>query len=255
MATSLTVEAHLDAIAARADLMAGIAARTDPSTAVPTCPGWSLHELVAHQGGVHRWATAHVSGAKDIDSAPLFIAPHEPDQLAAWLRRGADELATALRSAPADVAATRFLNDAPSPLAFWARRQAHETTIHSVDAQSAAIGQTIVSSESGITGDVALDGLDELVAGFVPRSTTRLRHDEPVRIAIVPIDSDGGFTVDVSTEAPVTRTEVDTDADLVVRGTALQLYLGLWNRGDELEVIGRPELLDAWRRQMRIRWS
>lgn len=30
--------------------------------------------------------------------------------------------------------------DAPSPLAFWARRQAHETAIHRADAQLAADG-------------------------------------------------------------------------------------------------------------------
>jgi len=253
--TSLTTDAHLDVVAARVDVMASVAARTDPGTVVPTCPQWVLRDLVVHQGGVHRWATAHVVGAADIDSAPMFVAPEGADQLAAWLRRGADELLTALRSAPDDLNAVRFLKDAPAPRAFWARRQAHEMTIHSVDAQSAELGRTIAAHESGIAHEVAVDGLDELVAGFVPRGTTRLRHHEPVRISIAPTDSDVGYTVDVSSEPPFTRSGIDTDADLTVRGTARQLYLGLWNRGDEIDVSGRTELLDAWRRQMRIRWS
>ena len=29
---------------------------------VPTCPGWTVRDLLAHQGMVHRWATAVVRG-------------------------------------------------------------------------------------------------------------------------------------------------------------------------------------------------
>ena len=36
---------------------------------------------------------------------------------------------------------------------------------------------------------------------------------------------------------------------------AVQLYLSLWNRDDEITTDGRPDLLDQWRQQVRIRWS
>jgi hypothetical protein len=41
----------------------------------------------------------------------------------------------------------------------------------------------------------------------------------------------------------------------VLSGTAAQVYLSLWNRDDELTWEGRPDLVDEWRRQVRIRWS
>ena len=44
-------------------------------------------------------------------------------------------------------------------------------------------------------------------------------------------------------------------ADATFSGTAAQLYLGLWNRGDEVTATGRPDMLDRWRTVQRVRWS
>jgi hypothetical protein len=41
----------------------------------------------------------------------------------------------------------------------------------------------------------------------------------------------------------------------VLSGTAVQVYLSLWNRADELTTEGRPDVLGQWRKQVRIRWS
>jgi hypothetical protein len=43
--------------------------------------------------------------------------------------------------------------------------------------------------------------------------------------------------------------------EAVFSGTAVQLYLSLWNRADEITTNGRPDLVDQWRKQIRIRWS
>jgi hypothetical protein len=43
--------------------------------------------------------------------------------------------------------------------------------------------------------------------------------------------------------------------DAALAGTAAQLYLGLWNRGDEMRVSGRDDLLDRWRKEVRVRWG
>jgi len=48
------------------------------------------------------------------------------------------------------------------------------------------------------------------------------------------------------------RTEVPA---AVFSGTAAQLYLSLWNRADEITTNGRSDLVDQWRKQIRIRWS
>ena len=34
--------------------------RADPSSAVPSCPEWTVADLAEHLGGIHRWAEALV---------------------------------------------------------------------------------------------------------------------------------------------------------------------------------------------------
>src|SRR5207253_4063893 len=51
--------------------------------------------------------------------------------LLAWFRDGHAALVGTLESAPPDLKCFTFL-PAPSALAFWARRQAHETGIHQI---------------------------------------------------------------------------------------------------------------------------
>jgi hypothetical protein len=44
------------------------------------------------------------------------------------------------------------------------------------------------------------------------------------------------------------------EADVVdVRGTAVQVYLALWNRGDEVSC-SDPELLERWRSDVQVLW-
>jgi hypothetical protein len=43
-------------------------------------------------------------------------------------------------------------------------------------------------------------------------------------------------------------------ADTVLTGTAAQLYLGLWNRGDEIVATGRDGFVERWHEVQRIRW-
>lgn len=112
MPTSLTVDQHLEAVAARTAVVADIVGGVDLAADVPTCPGWSLYDLVAHLSGVHRWATAQVRGEREADPGPMFAAPAEAAALVAWLTEGAGRLMEALRSAPDDLEALRFLNDA-----------------------------------------------------------------------------------------------------------------------------------------------
>ena len=73
-------------------------------------------------------------------------------------------LVTALRCAPPDLSVATFL-PAPSPLHFWARRQAHETAIHRADAD-AACGEL-----STYAPEFAQDGIDELLHGFAARKS------------------------------------------------------------------------------------
>ena len=107
------------------------AALTDP---VPTCPGWTVRELLLHTGGVHRWATTIV-GERRQEPVPLRPPETVPDP-ATWFATGHAALLRTLEAAGPLVCWT--FQPAADPLLFWARRQAHETTIHRVDAELAA---------------------------------------------------------------------------------------------------------------------
>jgi uncharacterized protein (TIGR03083 family) len=159
----LTEEGERLAVAAEA---AGMGAK------VPSCPRWKVVDLVGHVGMIHRWATQFVADGITGHRPPppdAMERPEEPDALMSWYRTGHRSLVDSLLAAPEDLRCWYFL-DAPSPLAFWARRQAHETAIHRADAELASGPITPHSP------DLAADGIDEMLGGFVSgRRAGRLR--------------------------------------------------------------------------------
>ncbi len=243
------------AIGTAADVLLDAAERAGLETKVPTCPAWDVRQLVTHQGMVHRWAAANLLGDTGHRTDDSVAAAAAAPDLLAWFREGSNALRAAIAEAPDDVEAMVFLRDAPPPRRFWARRQAHETTIHSVDAVSAALGRTPSSAELDIQHAVAVDGIDELLCGFITRGKGKLRSDEPYSIAVIPSDDEGAWTVAVADGSVVTTPGSPESADATFTGTAVQLYTGLWNRGDEIVSTGRPDALDMWRRQVKVRWS
>lgn len=199
---------------------------------VPTCPDWTVRDLVAHQGMVHRWAAALVRGERDPDPDAFEAAGRaEPDPLE-WLRDGVIELAEALTAAPDDVRAPVFLNDAPGPRAFWARRQCHETTVHAVDALAASLGCHPDPTATWIDVDLAVDGIDELLGGFMTRPRSQLRCEEDAVLVVAPDDAPDWWLLELGPRPAVTtrRTGPRRDGDWALEGTAVDLYLALWNR-------------------------
>jgi uncharacterized protein (TIGR03083 family) len=172
----------------------------------------------------------------------------------AWYADGLDALLGTLRSAPDDVRAMVFLKDASTPRAFWARRQAHETTIHGVDAAAAANGSAPPVGSLAIGPELAADGIDELLTGFLPRGRGQLHASPGYTLRVRTDDTGHAWTVRVS-DGPVTAAPGDDGpADVTFSGTAAQLYVSLWNRADEITVDGPPEILDDWRSHVSIRW-
>ena len=148
-----------------------------------------------------------------------------------------------------------FLNDAPPPRRFWARRQAHETTIHSVDAIAARSQRWPTASDVAIDPVLAADGIDELLMGFLTRGKGRLHTAEPYPVLIRTDDTGHAWTLRIS-DGPIVATQGAIERpEVVFSGTAVQLYLSLWNRADEITTNGRSDLIDQWRKQIRIRWS
>ncbi|RBM16457.1 maleylpyruvate isomerase family mycothiol-dependent enzyme [Prauserella sp. PE36] len=234
--------------------LADTAERTGLDADVPPCPGWRVRDVLRHTGGVHRWATTFVATGR---TEPLPLANAEDivdelpgdEELVPWFRDGHAALVAALRAAPEDLQCWTFLK-AASPLAHWARRQAHETTVHRVDVESAAGAVTPVDP------GLAADGVDELLACFGVRSR-RLRLDPPRTLHVHATDTGDHWTARISTErAVVTRAEPEDSADSTVRGPAELLYLSLWNRAPlrGLEVTGDDTVVEKWPQIHAIRW-
>lgn len=226
-------------------LLAAAAAEAGPDAKVPACPEWQVRDLLRHTGAVHRWAAALVAGAH---TEPLPLS--EPPDLdgadpVAWYRDSHRLLVDTLAGAPADVRCWTFLPaPSPSPLAFWARRQAHETTVHRHDAEAARGG-----TASPVAPDFAVDGIDELLRGFHARPRSRVRTEEPrvLRVRAHDAGADAVWTVRLTSEPPVTVRDAVGEAEAEVSGPADQLYLALWNRAPLPSVTGDRSLADLWR--------
>jgi uncharacterized protein (TIGR03083 family) len=132
-ATDLTLDQFLRAIRSAAARFHDHAAQAGLTAAVPSCPDWDVAALLIHQGMVHRWAAANVRGEADHRTQNSETAAAAAQDLLAWFDEGAEGLTDTLIKASDDLEAMVFLPNAPPPRLFWARRQAHETTIHAVD--------------------------------------------------------------------------------------------------------------------------
>jgi uncharacterized protein (TIGR03083 family) len=251
------IPVHIAAVREEGALMATAVSGADPDGTVPTCPDWTVRDLVRHMGGVHRWATGFVRGRTEPVDADLDEVvgtwPADAD-LADWLAQGCADLVAALATAPDDLQCWTFL-PAPSPRAMWARRQAHETAIHRVDAQL-AVGHPV----SPWAPAFAADGVDELLSLFVPRRSTTLRADPPVTLAVDCADVDTSWLLRLDGHGVSTTRAAHDDAGgaaCTVSGKAGDLYLALWNRAgaDGLTITGERAVLQQFSEGVRIRWT
>src|SRR3954468_6161421 len=95
-----THERYCDALAAEVERFAAATRGEDPATRVPSCPDWSLADLIEHAGRVHRWAGSMVRELMQerLTNVDLGL----PDDKAAypdWLAAGGAELVDRLRAA------------------------------------------------------------------------------------------------------------------------------------------------------------
>ena len=255
----MEIPAHIEVVRTEGLRLAEAAQREGLEATIEPCPGWRMRDLVRHLAEIHLWAAGQVSGRADT------LSPETEDDISAWwpelpplypdddvlvdyyLETNAN-LVRELESAPADLDCPTFLA-APSPLAMWARRQAHETSIHRYDAESP--GATITTFEPRF----AADGIDEILVGFATREDS-FPVDVPRTISVHATDTDDHWLVEMSPRGIATTTD-STQGNVALAGSANDLYLALWNRGDDrsIAVSGDAGVLDLWRREYRIRWT
>jgi uncharacterized protein (TIGR03083 family) len=255
---------HISALRRDGELLAAAAGRAGLDAAVPSCPPWQVRDLLCHLGYVHRWAASYLIEqrreiADELSEAEQLRAGPGDAELLGWFRLGHAALADALSTADPDVVCWTFLA-APSALAFWARRQAHETAIHRADAELAC------GSVTGYDADFAADGIDELLIAFFGRD-----ENAADAAAVIPGRSLLVRATDVgrdwhvwltATGERVLRTgrgRPPAEPDCTLSGCASGLYLALWNRSEPeaagLAVGGEAAVVAAWQAGMKVGWD
>ncbi|MET9774943.1 maleylpyruvate isomerase family mycothiol-dependent enzyme [Streptomyces sp. NPDC006367] len=270
--TSLTYERYCEEIARQAgELRELVTSGADLAATVPTCPDWSLEELVRHTGGALRWVELLVrTRAKENipdEEVPGVEGPEargDAAALDAWLAESAAALVGALREAGPDAKVWSW--GERHDTGFWARRMTHEITVHRADAVLTA-GQPY-----RVAPDVAADAIDEWleIVQFVQRTGALPRATElrgPGRsILLHATDADPGLNAERSEtgvppaegwgrlielgEDGVTWRRGHEKADVVLRGPLTDVLLAFYRRlppdAPGLEVLGERELLDFW---------
>ena len=247
-------EQHVNGLEEEGRRLADAAADTSLQTPIPTCPGWDVETLLRHLGGIHRWAAMFVSEGRmtpmHTNDEPIRSMRAEPAQseLVDWFRAGHEALLDVLRAAPADVECWTFL-PTPTPLAFWARRQAHETAVHRADLQLA------LGALDPYPPVFAADGVDEMLYGWLDGSKGRLQFHRSATLAIHAADVDRHWLIRISPDG-ASASQDEASADCRLHGLAGDLYLLLWNRlpldRTTITISGDGEVPELWRQTVRI---
>lgn len=151
---------HLDALDDAADRISSIIRTGELATTVDHLPRWRVRDVVAHLGGIHAWASRIVE-QRSMDGPGFTKSKLDGPELCDWFDAGARQLIDQLRNTNPTEPCPNFNPGSEKTVAWWNRRQAHETTIHRWDVEK-ALGCT-----TPIDQELAADGIGEFLDVFV----------------------------------------------------------------------------------------
>lgn len=227
--------------------MHDVVARTDLVAPVPSCPAWTVKDLVEHTAMVYLHKVA---------STELGHAPEEwPPELSGSTLDVFEDAHTKLSAMfathdPSDHSATWY--DPNQTVGFWIRRMAQETVIHRRDAELAA------GYPNPAATDLALDGIAELLDLFVAYPTHKWADEckpvlEPADGDKVLVDAGAiRWLAEVGLKGvEVSRPSQPVDVSVRIEGDPSALLFWLWNRSapadGEVTVAGDPASVDRFR--------
>jgi uncharacterized protein (TIGR03083 family) len=222
---------------------AAIASAPSLEVQVPTCPEWTLLDLVQHLGqGQRRWAATVAAGPADARPAETAApdVPLEREALLAWSAESTEELLRALREFGPDRGCYTWWDRSESPQTSGAvaRHQVQEAAVHTYDAQ------ITLGTPQPLPDEVALDGVDEFLSTCCAGA-----YHWPYEPCTVEYQATEGGAWRLSLDADrvgLSRLPTPGEANASVRGTASELVLALYARipVDSLKVGGEPRLFD-----------
>ncbi|MFF3851109.1 maleylpyruvate isomerase family mycothiol-dependent enzyme [Streptomyces sp. NPDC002328] len=216
----------------RSDALRGsVAGFPDLEVRVPSCPDWSLRDLVVHLTEVHRfWAASVTAGPSE---KPPTVAPAAVSgevsgddtssaDLLARSTAATHELITALRAAGPAVGCWTWWagSDTPMTSGAVARHQVQEAAVHAFDAQLAT------GTPRPLPAVVALDGISEFIG--VSHGTAGPWPHERARIGLHAAEGQSWLLDLTASGSRIVDGQGETTADL--HGTASDLLLTLHGR-------------------------
>lgn len=225
-------------IAAEARRISGLIRSADLTATVPHLGRWKVRDIAAHLGGVHRWA-ARIVGTRSMGGPGFTKSKLTGTELCDWFDAGVEDLLVVLRANNADDDCPNFNPGSPNTVAWWSRRQMHETTVHRWDIES-ALGCT-----TQIDPAVAADGIDEYLDVFV-----RTRGKQTLIAPLILTTAQPKRAWTLSPAARRGRIDItdgrSAEATAELTGRPEEVLLALWGRLSpseaHLETRGDPEV-------------
>jgi uncharacterized protein (TIGR03083 family) len=241
-------------------LEAVLASGADLSATVPTCPDWTLEELVRHIVRGLRWTETVVRtrAQEEVpwDQVPGREGPAGTGDAAAlreWLAQTGAAIEGTLREAGPDARVWAWTGEPTA--GFWARRMTHELVVHGADAALAA-GLPLPA----VPAEVAADAVDELLE--IVRFVQRAIPDGPgndlrapgrtihLHATDTPAELNAEWLIEAAEDGVVWRRGHEKAA-VALRGPVVSVLLAFYGRlpldAPELQVLGDRGLLDFWR--------
>ena len=246
-----TAAALIDENEAFAALLDG----ADLSAPVPTCPEWTLGQLMRHVGRGDRWCAQIVAEASmefiDPRTVGGGVPPEDRDGQTGWLHAGVRELIAAVAQTGAQTPVWTFLG--PRPASWWIRRRLHETVVHRADA-ALALGAGF-DVDPAIAADAVTEYLERVViradeegpaGGDRPLGDGQSLH---LHATDPGLGAEGEWTI-LGRPDGIAVDREHGRATTALRGPARNLLLALVRRGDAgelgLEMFGDRAVWDTW---------
>lgn len=223
--------------------------------AVPSCPGWTVQDLIEHLGSVHRRA-AHRAGSDTDPTGYEINLPTESSEIINWFNEGWENLLEIFNMYPDDYPTWNW-SGKNMTLGWMIRRQAHETAVHRFDAELAHMGIpsvnaiTSLPSESipfGFDPEFASDGVEERLEVTIA-GRRNLSGSLPGSLHLHATDIDAEWTVTLK-DGVMTIDKGHQKADAAIKASASELYLWSWGRlpYEILSPFGNIAVIEAWKK-------